>query len=61
DLAEQYCSLISPVWRLSHNILEEIFLACLPTDCNPCMSATEAPMLLTQVCSSWRSIAHLTP
>ncbi|KAF9007877.1 hypothetical protein BDQ17DRAFT_175652 [Cyathus striatus] len=39
----------------------EIFLACLPADRNPCMSVTDAPLLLTRVCSSWRSIAHSTP
>ncbi|KAF8989747.1 hypothetical protein BDQ17DRAFT_1256566, partial [Cyathus striatus] len=61
DLAEQYHALLSPARRLSQDILAEIFLACLPTDRNPCMSAKEAPMLLTQICSSWRSIAHSTP
>ncbi|KAF8996148.1 hypothetical protein BDQ17DRAFT_1250108 [Cyathus striatus] len=61
DLAEQHRALISPARRLSRDILEEIFLACLPADRNPCMSATEAPMLLTQVCSSWRSIARSAP
>ncbi|KAF8994826.1 hypothetical protein BDQ17DRAFT_1366414 [Cyathus striatus] len=61
DLAEQHRALLSPVRRLSRDILGEIFLACLPTDRNPCMSATEAPMLLTRINSSWRNIAHLTP
>ncbi|KAF9014312.1 hypothetical protein BDQ17DRAFT_1342489 [Cyathus striatus] len=61
DLAEQHRALLSPVRRLSRDILEAIFLACFPTDRNPCMSATEAPMLLTQVSSSWRNIAHSTP
>ncbi|KAF8989742.1 hypothetical protein BDQ17DRAFT_1205824, partial [Cyathus striatus] len=61
DLVEPYRALISPARRLSRDILEEIFLACLPTDRNPCMSSTEAPLLLTRICSSWRSIAHSTP
>ncbi|KAF8978680.1 hypothetical protein BDQ17DRAFT_1265411, partial [Cyathus striatus] len=61
DLAEQHRALISPVRRLSRDILEVIFLACLPTDRNPCMSATEVPMLLTQISSSWRNITHSTP
>ncbi|KAF8988460.1 hypothetical protein BDQ17DRAFT_1257659, partial [Cyathus striatus] len=54
-------ALLSPVHRLSQDILEEIFPACFPTDHNPCISATEAPMLLTQICSSWKTIAHSTP
>ncbi|KAF9001770.1 hypothetical protein BDQ17DRAFT_616962 [Cyathus striatus] len=61
DLAEQHRALLSPARRLSRDILEVIFLACLPTDRNPCMSATEAPMLLTRISSSWRNIAHSTP
>ncbi|KAF8988464.1 hypothetical protein BDQ17DRAFT_1257658, partial [Cyathus striatus] len=61
DLAEQYRALISPARRLGRDILQEIFVACLPTDRNPYMSASEAPMLLTQICSSWRRIAHSTP
>ncbi|KAF9014316.1 hypothetical protein BDQ17DRAFT_1270522 [Cyathus striatus] len=61
DLAEQHRALLSPVRRLSRDALEAIFLACLPTYRNPCMSATEAPILLTQVSSSWRNIAHSTP
>ncbi|KAF9009961.1 hypothetical protein BDQ17DRAFT_990679 [Cyathus striatus] len=49
DLAEQYRALVSPARRLSRDVLEEIFFACLPADRNPCMSATGAPMLLTHV------------
>ncbi|KAF8978683.1 hypothetical protein BDQ17DRAFT_1439968 [Cyathus striatus] len=61
DLAEQHRALLTPVRRLSCDILEAIFLACFPTDRNPCMTATEAPMLLTQISSSWRNIAHSAP
>ncbi|KAF9014315.1 hypothetical protein BDQ17DRAFT_1320932 [Cyathus striatus] len=61
DLAEQHRALLSPIRRLNRDTLEAIFLACLPTDRNPCMSATEAPMLLTQISSSWRNITHSTP
>ncbi|KAF8979415.1 hypothetical protein BDQ17DRAFT_1214479, partial [Cyathus striatus] len=60
NLAEQHQALLTPAQRLSHDILETIFLACLPTDRNPCMSITEAPMLLTRISSSWRNIAHST-
>ncbi|KAF8977927.1 hypothetical protein BDQ17DRAFT_1225431, partial [Cyathus striatus] len=61
SLAEQHRTLISPARRLDRDIIEEIFLACLPTHRNPCMSAIEAPMLLTRICGSWRSIALSTP
>ncbi|KAF8988462.1 hypothetical protein BDQ17DRAFT_1208301, partial [Cyathus striatus] len=60
DVAEQYRALISPAWRLGRDILQGIFIACLPTDRNPYMCVSEAPMVLTQICSSWRMIAHLT-
>ena len=54
-------ALISPIRKLPIEILQEIFIACLPTAHNPVMSRWESPILLTQVCSSWRSVAHATP
>ncbi|KAF9474118.1 hypothetical protein BDN70DRAFT_997256 [Pholiota conissans] len=58
---DKYRRLISPVRRLPADILREIFLSCLPEDRNPTMSCDEAPMLLTRICSVWRSIAMSTP
>ncbi|KAF9009958.1 hypothetical protein BDQ17DRAFT_1299562 [Cyathus striatus] len=60
-LVEQHQALLSPARRLPQDILEEIFLTCLPKHHYPCLSATESPMLLTRICSSWRSIALSTP
>jgi hypothetical protein len=54
-------AILSPVRRLPIDILREIFYHCLPTDRNPIMSATEAPMLLTRVSSLWRFIAFSSP
>ncbi|KAJ7437731.1 hypothetical protein FB451DRAFT_1108058 [Mycena latifolia] len=54
-------ALISPARRLPLDILQEIFVACLPTHRNCAMSAVEAPVLLGRVCSSWRSISLSTP
>jgi hypothetical protein len=54
-------ALISPIRKLPIEILQEIFIACLPTAHNPVMSRWEPPVLLTQVCSSWRNVAHITP
>ncbi|KAF7358051.1 hypothetical protein MVEN_00852400 [Mycena venus] len=54
-------ALISHPRRLPHDILEEIFLDCLPTHRNAVMSATEAPLLLGRICSAWRSFVFATP
>ncbi|KAJ7645629.1 hypothetical protein DFH06DRAFT_960192, partial [Mycena polygramma] len=43
---EAHKTLISPVRRLPLDIVQEIFLACLPTRRNCAMSASEAPVLL---------------
>ncbi|KAJ6490235.1 hypothetical protein C8R47DRAFT_1123877 [Mycena vitilis] len=54
-------ALISPVRRLPLDIIQEIFLACLPTHRNCVMSAKEPPVLLGRICSSWRAISLSTP
>ncbi|KAJ7646544.1 hypothetical protein FB45DRAFT_890731, partial [Roridomyces roridus] len=38
-----------------------IFVACLPTGRNAVMSALEAPLLVSRICSEWRAIALTTP
>jgi hypothetical protein len=53
-------ALISLIRKLPIEILQEIFIACLPAH-NPFMSRWEPPILLTQICSSWRNVAHATP
>ncbi|KAJ6475910.1 hypothetical protein DFH09DRAFT_1056851 [Mycena vulgaris] len=58
---EGHMALISPARRLPLDIIQEIFLACIPTHRNCVMSATEAPVLLGLICSSWRTISLLTP
>ncbi|KAJ6600956.1 hypothetical protein DFH09DRAFT_1126327, partial [Mycena vulgaris] len=54
-------ALISPVRRLPLDIIQEIFIACMPTHRNCVMSAREAPVLLGRICSSWRAISLATP
>ncbi|KAJ7486724.1 hypothetical protein FB451DRAFT_1126977 [Mycena latifolia] len=54
-------ALLSPVRQMPREIVEEIFLACLPTHRNAVMSAKEAPLVLARVCSPWRTIALTTP
>ncbi|KAF7376692.1 hypothetical protein MSAN_00086200 [Mycena sanguinolenta] len=58
---EDHKALISPVRRLPLDIIQELFIACLPTHRNCVMSASEAPVLLGHICSSWRVISHTTP
>ena len=54
-------ALISLIRQLPIDILQEIFIACLPIAHNHVMSRWEPPMLLTQICRSWRNVAHATP
>ncbi|KAJ7785455.1 hypothetical protein B0H14DRAFT_2958528 [Mycena olivaceomarginata] len=56
DYVEAHRALISPVRRLPLDMLQEIFVACLPTHRNCVMSASEAPVLLGRICSSWRTV-----
>ncbi|KAJ7689577.1 hypothetical protein B0H17DRAFT_1066199 [Mycena rosella] len=58
---EAHRALISPIRRLPLDIIEEIFIACLPTHRNCVMSAMEAPVILGRICSWWRAISLSTP
>ncbi|KAJ6594528.1 hypothetical protein B0H19DRAFT_921036, partial [Mycena capillaripes] len=58
---EAHRALTSPLRRLPLDIIEEIFMACLPTHRNCAMTALEAPVILGRICSSWRSISLSTP
>ena len=53
--------ILAPVRRLPPDVLGAIFCHCLATHRNPIMIASEAPILLTQICRDWRSIALSTP
>jgi hypothetical protein len=56
--------LLSPIRQLSPEVLQKIFVECVVAVCYadsyPVMLATQAPMLLGRVCSSWRRIAYGT-
>lgn len=58
---DQHRALTSPIRRIPQEILQEIFIHCLPTDHNAIMSAHEAPLMLGRICSSWRSISISMP
>ena len=55
-----YNTVLSPARRLLPDILREIFHHCIG-ETYPILSAKEAPMLLTRVCSQWRSVALSSP
>jgi len=63
DEMDAHRALLSPLRRelIPMDILQEIFLSCLPRDHDSIISNKEAPVLFTQVCSSWRRIALNTP
>ncbi|KAJ6599303.1 hypothetical protein DFH09DRAFT_1303817 [Mycena vulgaris] len=54
-------AIITPARRLPRDIIQEIFVACLPTDRNSVIVLSDAPILLGQICSAWRVIALSTP
>ncbi|KAJ7657363.1 hypothetical protein DFH06DRAFT_1198048 [Mycena polygramma] len=58
---DSHSALISPARRLPRDIVEAIFLACLPSNRLPAMAASEAPLLLCHICSAWRAIALSSP
>lgn len=61
DQLKAHKALLSPARRLPPDVVQNIFLHCLPTDRNPVMSSKEAPILLGRICSHWRDIALATP
>lgn len=60
-LIRDYETAIAPIRFLPTDILQHIFLLTLPDDRNPAMSVGESPLLVSQVCSTWRQAAHTAP
>ncbi|RXW17387.1 hypothetical protein EST38_g8467 [Candolleomyces aberdarensis] len=56
-----YETVLAPIRLLSQDILQYIFLLTLPDDRNPGMSSKESPLLVSQVCSTWRQAALTAP
>ncbi|KAF7309152.1 F-box domain-containing protein [Mycena kentingensis (nom. inval.)] len=54
-------ALLSPARRLPPEVVSEVFLACLPDEHNPSMSAQDAPLKLGHICRAWREIALSNP
>ncbi|KAJ7151795.1 hypothetical protein C8R43DRAFT_1004394 [Mycena crocata] len=61
DYVDSHKALISYARRLPQDILEIIFLECLPTHRNAVMAPSDPPQLLCHICSAWRSIALSLP
>ncbi|KAJ7762553.1 hypothetical protein B0H16DRAFT_1368751, partial [Mycena metata] len=61
SFVDAHKALISPARQLPFDLIQEIFVACLPTHRNCVMSASEAPVLLGRICSLWRAISLSTP
>ncbi|KAJ7804060.1 hypothetical protein B0H14DRAFT_2198314, partial [Mycena olivaceomarginata] len=43
------------------DIMQEIFISCLPTKYYAVLSLDHAPLLLCRICRSWRALAHPLP
>ncbi|KAF7346527.1 hypothetical protein MSAN_01880800 [Mycena sanguinolenta] len=54
-------ALISPMRLIPHDVLLEIFSACLPSEHNALIDPAEAPLLLGRICRHWRSVAYSAP
>lgn len=61
EFVDLHRALLSPIRRMAPELLQEMFVRCLPTTRNCVMDATEAPLLLIRICSNWRQIALSTP
>ncbi|KAJ6564116.1 hypothetical protein B0H19DRAFT_941623, partial [Mycena capillaripes] len=61
DYIHAHMGLTSHLRRLPQEVIENIFLDCLPTHRNAIMSTSEAPLVLCRICSAWRSIAVSLP
>ncbi|KAF7374466.1 WD40 repeat-like protein [Mycena sanguinolenta] len=53
--------LLSPIRRIPHDVLVEIFLACLPSKHHALIDPTQAPMLLGRICRHWSRVVYSTP
>jgi hypothetical protein len=57
----RYAIALAPIRLLPTDVLQYIFLSTLPDDRNPVMSPKESPLLISQVCSTWRQAALTAP
>ncbi|KAJ7813255.1 hypothetical protein B0H13DRAFT_2219489, partial [Mycena leptocephala] len=60
EVIEPYRALIAPMRALLPELLQEIFIRCLPTRHYAVMHTSQAPLLFGRVCSAWRSVSLST-
>ncbi|PPQ63393.1 hypothetical protein CVT24_005658 [Panaeolus cyanescens] len=56
-----YQTVMSPIRRLSDDVLREIFVRCLSEFYPSLDGRSHAPLLLTHICKRWRNVAFTTP
>ncbi|KAJ7592507.1 hypothetical protein C8J56DRAFT_478812 [Mycena floridula] len=56
-----YKAILAPIRRLPSEVLQEIFVSCLPPGKAVAPSTTVAPLLLGRISRSWRELALSTP
>ncbi|KAJ7082659.1 hypothetical protein B0H15DRAFT_436315 [Mycena belliarum] len=61
EFVESHLALTTSARKLPQDILREIFVATLPEDRYASMNHTESPLLVSHVCSYWRSVALSMP
>ncbi|KAJ7124115.1 hypothetical protein C8R43DRAFT_1135695 [Mycena crocata] len=61
EFIDAHLALVSPARRLPEDIIRGVFMAALPSTRNAALVPDEAPLLLCQICASWRQIALTTP
>ncbi|KAJ2919940.1 hypothetical protein MD484_g416, partial [Candolleomyces efflorescens] len=61
DFIARHSAFLAPIRRLPPEVLQTIFIFCLPTDHNPSLAPREAPFLLSHICRRWRDVAFRTP
>ncbi|KAJ6548629.1 hypothetical protein B0H19DRAFT_952317, partial [Mycena capillaripes] len=61
EFIDAHVALVSPARRLPEDILQGIFLATLAPTQNSTLNPADPPVLLCQVCRSWRAVALTTP
>ena len=60
-MLDPYRALVSPIRSIPQGVLSEIFMWCLPDFGYPTMSSSDAPVLLTRICRTWREVAFSFP
>lgn len=61
EVGMAHAALLSPFRRIPPDILQLIFVFCLPSRRNAVMHVSEAPVLLGRICSEWRRLSLATP